>query len=166
MDFHILGPLEVLDEDRALSLGGSKQRAVLAVLVLHANETLSAGRLIDALWGERPPATAAKTMQVHISRLRKALAGEDNDSAGLIATREHGYRLELDPERLDAHRFERLVAQGRGDWPRAVPDEQSRRSRRRCRCGVAQPWRTSRTSTLHRARSPGSRSCGWRRLRS
>jgi DNA-binding SARP family transcriptional activator len=84
MDFHILGPLEVLDEDRALSLGGSKQRAVLAVLVLHANETLSAGRLIDALWGERPPATAAKTMQVHISRLRKALAGEDNDSAGLI----------------------------------------------------------------------------------
>ena len=75
MDFRILGPLEVLDEGRAVALGGSKQRALLAVLVLHANETLSTDRLIDELWGEHPPATAAKTVQVHVSRLRKALAG-------------------------------------------------------------------------------------------
>jgi DNA-binding SARP family transcriptional activator/tetratricopeptide (TPR) repeat protein len=116
MDFRILGPLEILDEGRPVSLGGGKQRALLALLVLHANETLTTDRLIDALWGEGPPATAAKTVQVHVSRLRKALAaGAGGDRAGLVATREHGYELKLDPERLDAHRFERLVAQGRGE---------------------------------------------------
>jgi DNA-binding SARP family transcriptional activator len=118
MDFRILGPLEVLDEGRVLTLGGSKQRALLALLVLHANETLSTDRLIDELWGECPPATAAKTVQVHISRLRKALAREaGNGSAddGVIVTRDYGYALELDPEHLDARRFERLVAEGRSE---------------------------------------------------
>ena len=116
MDFRILGPLEVLDEGRAITLGGSKQRALLALLLLHANETLSTDRLIDELWGERPPANAAKTVQVQISRLRKALAGEAvNGSAGVIVTRERGYELRLDPERLDSHRFERLVAEGRSE---------------------------------------------------
>jgi DNA-binding SARP family transcriptional activator len=122
MDFRILGPLEVLDEGRALGLGGSKQRALLALLVLHANETLSVDRLIDALWGERPPATAAKTVQVHVSRLRKALAGgAGSDPAALVATREHGYELRLDPERLDAYRFERLLAQGRSELAASRP---------------------------------------------
>jgi DNA-binding SARP family transcriptional activator len=122
MDFRILGPLEVLDEGRPLSLGGSKQRALLALLLLHANETLSTDRLIDGLWGERPPATAAKTVQVHISRLRKGLAGaEGGDPAGLVATREHGYELRLDRECLDAHRFERLVAQGRTELAAGRP---------------------------------------------
>ena len=107
MDFRILGPLEVLDEGRVVALGGSKQRALLAVLVLHANETLSTDRLIDELWPEQPPATAAKTVQVHVSRLRKAL-GE-----GPIATRAGGYRLEADPERIDARLYERLVADAR-----------------------------------------------------
>ena len=109
MDFRILGPLEVLDEGRAVVLGGSKQRALLALLVLHANETLTTERLIDELWGERPPAKAAKTVQMQISRLRKALRA---GGGGLVVTREHGYVLELDPECLDAYRFERLVAEG------------------------------------------------------
>ena len=74
MDFRILGPLEALDGAGPVALGGSKRRAVLALLLLHANETLSSERLIDELWGEEPPATAAKTLQVHVSRLRKALA--------------------------------------------------------------------------------------------
>jgi DNA-binding SARP family transcriptional activator len=114
MDFHILGPLEARDQGRVVTLGGAKQRALLAVLLLHRGETLSADRLIDELWGERPPATAAKTVQVYVSRLRKALAGEEGDgSSGPIVTREHGYELELDPERLDAHRFEGLIAEGR-----------------------------------------------------
>ena len=94
-----------------MRLGAAKQRALLAVFLLHANEVLSGDRLIDKLWGERPPVTAAKTVQVYISRLRKALA--DVAGGGVIATHEHGYELALDPERLDADRFERLVAEGR-----------------------------------------------------
>ena len=114
MDIRILGRLEALDEGRTIALGAGKQRALLALLVLHANQTLSAERLIEELWGEHPPATAAKTLQVHVSRLRKALGGPDgNGLGGSVVTREHGYELRLDPERLDAHRFERLVAEGR-----------------------------------------------------
>jgi len=123
MDFRILGPLEVLDESRAITLGGSKQRALLALLLLHVNETLSTDRLIDELWGERPPANAAKTVQMQISRLRKALAGEaGNGSASAVVTREGGYELTLDPERLDSHRFERLVADGRSELAGGYPE--------------------------------------------
>jgi DNA-binding SARP family transcriptional activator len=114
MDFRILGPLEVLDEGRAVPIVGSKQRALLALFLLHRNQPVGKERLIDELWGERPPATAAKTLQVHISRLRKALPDAGGDgSKGRVITREHGYELELDPERLDAHRFERLIIEGK-----------------------------------------------------
>jgi predicted ATPase/DNA-binding SARP family transcriptional activator len=114
MDFRILGPLEALDEGRDVAPAGTKRRALLALLLLHANETLPTDRLIDELWGEHPPATAARTLQAHVSRLRKVLgAGAGNGAGGVIVTREHGYELKLDPERLDAHRFERLVAEGR-----------------------------------------------------
>ncbi|MDP8910031.1 MAG: AfsR/SARP family transcriptional regulator, partial [Chloroflexota bacterium] len=116
MDFRILGPLEALEEGRAVTLGGSKQRALLAVLLLHANETLSADRLIDELWGDQPPATASKTVQVHVSRLRKTLGERPgNGRGGVVVTRDRGYELVLEPERLDAHRFERLVAAGRSE---------------------------------------------------
>jgi predicted ATPase/DNA-binding SARP family transcriptional activator len=114
MDFHILGPLEALDDGGDVTPAGTKRRALLALLLLHANETLPTERLIDELWGEHPPATAARTLQAHVSRLRKVLdAGARNDPSGVIVTREHGYQLKLDPERLDSHRFERLVAEGR-----------------------------------------------------
>ena len=116
MDFRILGPLEVLDEGRSLALAGTKPRALLALLLLHANETLTTDRLIDELWGERAPAGASKTLQMHISRLRKALAGSDGSGrASPIVTRERGYELALDPEQLDSHRFERLLARGRAE---------------------------------------------------
>jgi DNA-binding SARP family transcriptional activator len=123
MDFRILGPLEAREEGRLVRLGGSRQRALLALFLLHRGETLTTDRLIDEFWGERPPATAAKTVQVYVSRLRKALAGRvGNDLAGLIATREHGYVLELDPESLDAYRFERLVAEGRSELTASRPE--------------------------------------------
>ncbi|HEX2415483.1 MAG TPA: BTAD domain-containing putative transcriptional regulator [Thermoleophilaceae bacterium] len=123
IDFLILGPLEAFNEGRAVRLGGAKQRALLAVFLLHRGEALSTERLIDELWGDRPPATAAKTVQVHVSRLRKALAGGDgNGSTSMIVTREHGYELKLDPERLDAHRFERLVAEGRRELAAGRPE--------------------------------------------
>jgi DNA-binding SARP family transcriptional activator len=100
MDFRILGPLEVLDEGRAVTLGGSKQRALLALFQLHANETLPTDRLIDELWGESPPANAAKPVQMQISRMRKALAvGTGGD---LVVMRERGYEFRLDPERLNS----------------------------------------------------------------
>ncbi|HYN53045.1 MAG TPA: BTAD domain-containing putative transcriptional regulator [Thermoleophilaceae bacterium] len=119
MDFRILGPLEVLDEGHPLALGGSKQRALLGVLLVHANEALSNDRLIDELWGEHPPATSAKSLQVRVSRLRKALG---NGSDGVLVTREHGYELRLDPECVDAYRFERLVAEGRRDLVAGRPE--------------------------------------------
>jgi DNA-binding SARP family transcriptional activator len=120
MDFRILGPLEVLDQGRSIALGGSKQRALLALLLLHPNETLTTDRLLDEIWGEQAPASAAKTVQVHISRLRKTLAAGAQDG-GEIVTRERGYELRLDPNHLDAHRFERLVDEGRSELAAGRP---------------------------------------------
>ena len=124
MDFHILGPLEALDGGQPVTLGGSKLRAVLALLLLHRGETLSSERLIDELWGEDPPATAAKTLQVHVSRLRKALAsGAGSDAADVVVTSAHGYTLEIDPEQLDADRFERLLNDGRSELAAHRPEQ-------------------------------------------
>ena len=122
MDFHILGPLEVVDEGRAVSLGGSRQRALLALLLLHANETLSTDRLIDELWGEHPPPTAARIVHVQISRLRKALAGGGGQAAATLVTRERGYELTLARAQLDSHRFEDLIADGGRELAAAGPD--------------------------------------------
>jgi DNA-binding SARP family transcriptional activator len=123
IDFRVLGPLEVVDNGREIALGGSKPRALLALFLLRANETLTADRLIDALWGEHPPATATKAVQVHISRLRKALvAGAVGGSRDVLVTRGLGYELRLDPERLDVHRFERLLGEGRRELAAGRPE--------------------------------------------
>jgi len=108
LDFKILGPLEIMADRRALALSG-KPRALLAVFLLHANEVLSSERLIDALWGDRPPETAQAALQVHVSQLRKLL-GQDR-----IATRPPGYAFRLEPDELDAARFETLMAEGRAE---------------------------------------------------
>ena len=114
MHFQILGPLRVTDaDDRDIALGGAKPAALLAMLVLHANEVVSADRLIDDLWDSQPPATAAKTLQVHISRLRRALEEASNGDGGAIVTRGGGYVLQVQPDQVDALRFESLVAEGR-----------------------------------------------------
>jgi|SRR5581483_10372835 len=107
MEFRILGPLEVDDHGRAVALGGHKQRALLAALLLTPNRAVSIDRLVGALWPTHPPAAAANALQYHVSQLRKLL-GE------AIVTREPGYLLRLDPERLDLTRFERLVAEAKG----------------------------------------------------
>src|SRR5215218_7839429 len=108
MEFKVLGPLEVRRDGRALELPGGKPRAVLAVLLLHANEPVSAERLAVALWGEDAPAAGPRTVQVYVSRLRRALGAEE-----LVATTAAGYLLAVRPGELDAERFERLVDQGR-----------------------------------------------------
>jgi DNA-binding SARP family transcriptional activator len=107
VQFRILGPLEGVEQDGARPLGGAKQRAVLAILLLRRGEVLSSERLIDELWGECPPPSAAKTLQGYISRLRKTL-GED-----VLHTRGRGYVLKLAPGALDLDEFERLAAEGR-----------------------------------------------------
>src|SRR5262245_2682440 len=115
MDFRILGPLEALDGARQIALGGRKRRAVLAVLLLHPNETLSGERLIDELWGESPPTNALKTLQGHVSRLRKELPPE------VLVTRGHGCGLQIELDRLDARRFEGLLDDGRGELAAGNP---------------------------------------------
>ena len=107
MDFRVLGPLDVGGDRGTLELGGVKQRSVLAMLLLHANEVVSSDRLIDALWGASPPLRAGKTIQVYVSRLRKALPDDR------LVTRAPGYVLYLDHGELDLARFERLVAEAR-----------------------------------------------------
>lgn len=112
MDFQILGPFRVLDDQGdELRLGGPKQRRVLAVLVLEVGHEVSASRLIDAVWGEQAPDGALASLQVYVSTLRRVL----RDAAGrpMLVGHGHGYELIADPESIDARRFLRLVAEGR-----------------------------------------------------
>ena len=120
MEFRILGPLEVNGEHGAVALGGTKPRAVLAVLLLHANQPVSAERLATALWGQDAPAGAVKTVQVHVSRLRKAL-----DDPDAVSTTPAGYRLRVRPDELDAERFQRGVTAGRLAFDAGQPERAS-----------------------------------------
>src|SRR3989442_8599027 len=106
MEFQILGPVEVIEDGQALDLGGQKQRAVLAMLLLEANRVVSSDRLIEALWEEEPPETAQKALQVYVSQLRKVVGRER------LETKAPGYRLRVEPGELDLERFQRLVAEG------------------------------------------------------
>lgn len=108
MDFRILGPLEVSDGGREVVLGGARQRALLGMLLLHANEVVSNDRLVEELWPGEGLGEGSRALQVAVSRLRKALEPER-----LILTRRPGYELRLEPEQLDLRRFEALVAKGR-----------------------------------------------------
>ena len=136
MEFRLLGPLEVLDGDRAVAIGGGKRRALLALLLLHANEVVSADRLIDELWGERPPATAAKGLQVYVSQLRKELQGGVARNGDALVTRSNGYYLRVGAEELDIVRFERALSAGE----RALAAGDPERAAQRLRHGLAL-WR-------------------------
>jgi peptide/nickel transport system substrate-binding protein len=144
MDYRILGPLEVSDGDCPLALGGDKQRALLAVLLLHAGEVVSADRLIDELWGERAPLAAANALQVQVSRLRKALdrsgarppGADQGSSGGVLVTRGHGYVLRVEPGELDLDRFQAVVEGGR----RALAMGEVREAAEALRAGLAL-WR-------------------------
>jgi DNA-binding SARP family transcriptional activator len=110
VEFRILGPLEVVEDGNPVALGTLKERLVLAVLLLHANEFVSRERLIDDLWGEAPPPTAQKAVYVYVSKLRKALGRAGADP---ISTASGGYRLHVEPDGLDASRMRILVASAR-----------------------------------------------------
>src|SRR5262249_27463502 len=111
VEFLVLGPLEVRDGDRVLPLGGAKQRAMLALLLLHRNEVVARDRLIDGLWGDRPPAGAPHALETYVSRLRGVLRA-GGISSRLIA-RPPGYFLRVDEGELDLSRFETLIEEGR-----------------------------------------------------
>jgi DNA-binding SARP family transcriptional activator len=119
MDYRMLGPLEVLDDTgTSLALGGAKQRAVLTILLLHAGQVVSTDRLIDDLWGEEPPGTAANTIQVYVSQLRKILRAGGSEP---LFTRRPGYLLQIGSDELDLSRFQRLAAEGRERLDRGDP---------------------------------------------
>ncbi len=106
VNFAVLGPLQVKDGERELALGGPKQRAVLAMLLLHANDVVSRDRLIEGLWGENRPANPSATLDTYVSRLRKLLAGTR------LSRQAGGYTLAVEAGELDLDRFEALVARG------------------------------------------------------
>ncbi|MDJ0923452.1 MAG: BTAD domain-containing putative transcriptional regulator [Acidimicrobiia bacterium] len=108
MEFRILGSLEIEASDGSpLQVSGPKQRGLLALLVIHANEVLSTDRIIDALWGEEPPSGALNSLRFHISKLRSALGDEQER----LATKGPGYVLLASPGEVDAQRFESAVAE-------------------------------------------------------
>ena len=107
MEFRLLGRLEVVDDGRVVPIERQRARAVLAFLLLHANEPVSGERLIDEIWGPEPPKSATASLQNYVSHLRKALGRE------VLATEPGGYVLRVDPERFDLARFERLVTDAR-----------------------------------------------------
>ena len=117
MEFRILGPLEVVEEGHSLALAAGKQRAVLAMLLLHANRVVSVAELIDGLWGERPPASAAKSVQIYVSELRKVIG------KGALLTRRPGYLFEIADSEFDLARFELLLAKGRSSLDSGEADE-------------------------------------------
>jgi YVTN family beta-propeller protein len=121
MEFRLLGPLEVWEDGRPLSLGGTKQRALLAILLLRANEVVSRDVLIDELWGEQPPASAPHSVEAYVSRLRKTLHA-DRAGEPILVTRPPGYMLRVDFEKLDLHRYERLLEEGRRALATHAPD--------------------------------------------
>jgi predicted ATPase/DNA-binding SARP family transcriptional activator len=113
VQFCILGPLRVTDAGVELPVGGPRHRALLAALLVRRGTAVSADRLIDVLWGENPPRSAAEMLHVRISELRRALAGGSTRDAGVVVTAKSGYRLVVGPDDVDADQFESLVLAGR-----------------------------------------------------
>ena len=164
MRFGVLGELVVWDDRGApVDVPGPSRRALLAILSLHAGELLTGDRLIDELWGERAPPTAAKSLQMHVWRLRKALGGDPDN--GPLVTERAGYALRVEPGQLDLEVFERLLSEGRAALADCRPELPRPRWRRRWHCGAGRRWRSSPISGSRATRSLGSRSCALRRSR-
>jgi DNA-binding SARP family transcriptional activator/streptogramin lyase len=110
--FSLLGPLEARRGGEPLPLGGQRQRALLVVLLLHANETVSRDRLVEGVWGDRPPTTKGAALNVYLSKVRKLVSA---GSGVALVTEPQGYALRADPDCIDLHRFELLARRGRDE---------------------------------------------------
>jgi len=157
IDFRILGPLELRAGGRALPLGGKKQTALLALLLLHPNEVVSSDRLIDELWPDAPSDAAEGRLHVAVSRLRKQLR---DSGETLLVRKGHGYGLMIDPQRVTpaASSTSRTQAGPRSPTT-ATPVGRASCSLTRFVCGEVPPWPTSPTNRSPRSRSAGSRTC-------
>jgi DNA-binding SARP family transcriptional activator len=139
MEFRVFGPLEVVDGDSVVALAGA-QRALLALLLLSANEVVSSDRLIEGLWGEHTPESGRTALHVRVSQLRKKLG----KAGALVITRAPGYVLRVDAEQLDLARFERLVGEADAPPPLVAASKLARHWR--CGAGRRSPiWRSSRS---------------------
>jgi len=112
LDFHVLGALDVIRDGTRVALGGFRQRAVLAALIAHPNETIPLASLIDLVWTD-PPATADGTLHNYISRLRAAIDERAKNDWRFLRREEGGYVLRVDPDRIDAERFTANVSEAR-----------------------------------------------------
>jgi DNA-binding SARP family transcriptional activator/tetratricopeptide (TPR) repeat protein len=132
LEFRMLGPLEVWAGAERLDLGGPKPRAILAVLLVNANQVVSIDRLIDEVWGEAPPPTARNLIQCYVSRVRRVLRGRSGSASGqVLVTRPPGYLLQVEAGELDLHHFEGLAGQAR----RAAANDDLE--------GAAEAWRAA-----------------------
>ena len=131
IEFRILGPLEVLIDGEVVDLGTAKQRALLALLVMHVNQVVATERLVEDIWGDQPPARAANAVQVYVSYLRKVLEPDRarGGESHVLMTRRPGYVLRAEPDQVDALRFERLVDEGRRALAGGNPEAAARRLR-------------------------------------
>jgi DNA-binding SARP family transcriptional activator len=111
--FDLLGPLEVSNAEEPVPAGGLNQRAILAYLLLHANRTVATSQLVRAVWGEDAPPTARKMLQAAIAGLRELLATDTGQNHPVLVTRAPGYLLRINPQDIDLHRFQHLLASGR-----------------------------------------------------
>ncbi len=142
MDFRILGALEVEDRGQSLPLGGHQQRALLALLLLRANEVVPVDEIIDDLWAAEPPPSATKSVHALISKLRARLENEpagpgvEGGENGVLLTRPHGYVLTVASGELDLHRFQSLVEEGQ----QALSDGRADEAAAKLRQGLAL-WR-------------------------
>ena len=159
LQFRILGPLEVTRDGERLSPGGDRQRALLALLLVNANQLVTKERLVEELFADQPSASAVGALRVAVSRLRQAL-----DAEGVLETQPGGYVLRVASDRLDAAQFEALHRRGR-----ELMAAGCRRRRRggiaagAPRCGADRRSPTSRWSRACRERFGGSTSCDCRR---
>ena len=127
VEFRVLGPVEVWVQGRRLALGGSKPRAVLALLLLDAGRVVSVERLINELWDKQPPRGARNTVQRHVSHLRRVLERDGGAVPGqVLVTRPPGYLLRVEPDQVDLYRFERLVAQAKTALSTGEPEQAAR----------------------------------------
>ena len=154
MEFRILGPLVVHDDEgRPIEVGAGRPRALLAALILHANEVVASDRLIDDLWGERPPRTAAKALQGYVSQIRRVL-DRPGGGDGTILTRAPGYMLRLTRPRSTPTASKSCSAREGDRCRRARRSAPPQRCGKRSTSGEGRPWRSSGSRSSHSARSP------------